>query len=503
MIPCLIALLAAAPGSRAGPPDTTLIVNAVVVDGTGAPGRRAAVRFAGGRIVAVGALARTPGERVVEARGLVLAPGFIDTHAHYDDSVFARPAVLPAVSQGITTVVVGQDGDHPYPLADFFKRLTEAPAAVNVAALAGHGTIRRRVMGDDFRRAASAAEIDAMRKLLQGELSAGALGLSTGLEYDPGIYSAADEVLALARTAAAARGRYISHIRSEDRRFYSAVSELLTIGREARLPVQLSHAKLAMRGLWGSAPKLLARLDSARKVGIHVTLDVYPYTYWQSTITVLFPGRNFGDSAEAELVLSEVAAADGIRITGGPDGALVGRTLADLARAAGEPPATTLMRLAQRSDSMERASEGRDYIAIVGAGMAENDVAALLAWPHANVCSDGASDGGHPRGYGTFPRVLGRYVREQELVSLEEAVRKMSSLAAAHMGIADRGRLAKGMRADLVLFDPAIVADRATAANPTAPAAGIVRVWTNGVEVYREGRSTGARPGMVLRRGQR
>jgi N-acyl-D-amino-acid deacylase len=501
VLPGLIVLLAAAPGPT--PPDTTLILNAVVVDGTGAPARRAGVRLAEGRIIAVGALVRAPGDGLVDARGLVLAPGFIDTHAHYDDSLFAQPAALPAVSQGITTVVVGQDGDQPYPLADFFKRLNGAPAAVNVAAFAGHGTIRRRVMGDDFRRAASAGEIEAMRKLLDGELSAGALGLSTGLEYDPGSYSAADEVLALARTAAAARGRYISHIRSQDRRFYSAVSELLTIGREARLPVQLSHAKLAMRGLWGSAPKLLAWLDSARKVGINVTLDVYPYTYWRSTITVLFPARNFGDSAEAELVLSEVAAADGIRITAAPDRALVGRSLAEIARAAAEAPATMLTRLAQESDSMERASEGRDYIAIVGTSVVEEDVAALLAWPQANVCSDGASDGGHPRGYGAFPRVLGRYVREQKLLSLEDAVRKMSSLAAAHMGIADRGKIAAGMRADLVLFDPRVVADRATVANPTAPAAGIVRVWTNGVEVYRDRQATGARPGMMLRRGQR
>ena len=503
MLLSLIALLAAAPAPALNPPDTTLILNAVVVDGTGAPARRAAVRLAGGRIIAVGALVKAPGERLVDARGLVLAPGFIDTHAHYDDSLLAQPAALPAVSQGITTVVVGQDGDQPYPLADFLKRLDGAPAAVNVAAFAGHGTIRRRVMGDDFRRAASASEIEAMRKLLEGELSAGALGLSTGLEYDPGIYSATDELLALARTAAAARGRYISHIRSEDRRFYSAVSELLTIGREARLPVQLSHAKLAMRGLWGSAPKLLARLDSARKVGINVTLDVYPYTYWQSTITVLFPARNFTDSAEAELVLSEVAAADGIRITAAPDRALVGRSLAEIARAAGEAPAVTLMRLAQQSDSMERGSDGHDYIAIVGTSMVEQDVAALLAWPQANVCSDGASDGGHPRGYGAFPRVLGRYVRERKVLSLENAVRKMSSLAAAHMGIADRGTIAAGMRADLVLLDPRVVADGATPANPTAPAAGIVRVWTNGVEVYRDGQATGARPGMVLRRGQR
>ncbi|MGH7628749.1 MAG: N-acyl-D-amino-acid deacylase family protein [Gemmatimonadales bacterium] len=485
----------------AAPAETTLVVNAVVIDGTGAPGRRASVRLADGRILAVGALTRARGDRVVDARSLALAPGFIDTHAHYDDSLFARPDALPAVSQGITTVVVGQDGTHPYPLAAFLGRLDQAPAAVNVAAYAGHGTIRRLVLGDDFRRAASSAEVDSMRALLARELAAGALGLSTGLEYDPGIYSAPEEVLALARVTAAVRGRYISHIRSEDRRFYSAVSELITIGREARLPVQLSHAKLAMRSLWGGAPKLLARLDSARKIGVDVTLDIYPYRYWQSTITVLFPERNFDDSAEASLVLAEVAAADGIRITDAADRSIVGRSIADIARDAGEAPVLTLLRLAQRGDSLERA--GSDHIGIIATGMAEDDIAALLAWPHANVGSDGTSGGGHPRGWGAFPRVLGRFVRERKLLSLEEAVRKMTSLSAAHMGIADRGTIAPGMRADLVLFDPKTVVDLATPEHPTLPAAGIARVWTNGVEVYRDGRATGARPGVVLRRAGR
>ncbi|HET8622213.1 MAG TPA: D-aminoacylase [Gemmatimonadales bacterium] len=489
----LLSLLAfAAPG------DTTLVINAVVVDGTGAPARRASVRIADGRILAVGALQRLPGDRLVDARGMVLAPGFIDTHSHFDDSLLVRLDALPAVSQGITTIVVGQDGDQPYPLADFFGRLKATPAAVNVAAYAGHGTIRTDVLKDDFRRAASASEVAMMRQRLERELAAGALGLSTGLEYDPGIYSAPDEVLALARVAAATRGRYISHVRSEDRRFYSAVTELLTIGREARLPVQMSHAKLAMRSLWGSAPKLLERLDSARKAGIDVTLDVYPYTYWQSTITVLFPGRNFADSAEAELVLAEVAAADGIRITHAADRSIAGRTIAEIARAAGEAPVLTLMRLAQRGDSTERA--GDDYIGIIGTSMAEEDIATLLAWPHANVCSDGGTDGGHPRGWGAFPRVLGRYVRERKVLTLEDAVRKMTSLSAAHVGLPDRGTIAPGKRADLVLFDPKTVADRSTPAAPTAPPAGIVRVWTNGVEVYRDGKPTGARPGAVLRR---
>jgi N-acyl-D-amino-acid deacylase len=480
------------------PAETTLVVNAVVIDGTGAAGRRASVRIADGKILAVGALQRGPGERVVDARGLVLAPGFIDTHAHYDDSLLARLDAAPAVSQGITTIVVGQDGEQPYPLADFFARLKATPAAVNVAAYAGHGTIRRGVLSDDFRRAASAAEVAAMRQRLERELAVGALGLSTGLEYDPGIYSAPDEVLALANATAAVGGRYISHVRSEDRRFYSALTELLTIGKEARLPVQLSHAKLAMRSLWGSAPKLLERLDSARKTGVDVTIDVYPYTYWQSTITVLFPGRDFADSAEAELVLAEVAAADGIRITGGPDRSLVGRSIAEIARDAGEAPVISLMRLAQRGDSIERA--GKDYIGIIGTSMADEDIATLLRWPHANVCSDGSTGGGHPRGWGAFPRVLGRYVRERKVLRLEEAVRKMTSLPAAHMGFKDRGTIAPGMRADLVLFDPKTVVDRSTPANSTLPAAGIARVWTNGVEVYRDGRSTGARPGVVLRR---
>jgi N-acyl-D-amino-acid deacylase len=218
---------------------------------------------------------------------------------------------------------------------------------------------------------------------------------------------------------------------------------------------------------------------------------------------VLFPGRNFTDSAEAELVLAEVAAADGIRITDAPDRSLVGRTLADIARTTGEAPAGILMRLAVQSDSMERVSAGEQYIGIIGTSMAEEDIEVLLRWPHANVCSDGASGGGHPRGYGAFPRVLGRYVRERKVLPLEEAVRKMTSLAAAHMGLAERGTIAPGMPADLVLFDPRTVSDRATPEHPTLPAAGIVRVWTNGVEVYRDGRSTGARPGLVLRRGGR
>ncbi len=479
---------------RGATPATTLIRGALVVDGTGAPGRVASVRLAGGRIAAVGALAPEPGEEVVEASGLVLAPGFIDTHSHHErDEDLASPA---AVSQGITTIVVGQDGGSPFPLADFFAGLEAEPRAVNVASYAGHGTLRERVMGEDFRRAASEAEIEAMRALLRLELAAGALGLSSGLEYDPGIYSTTEELVSLAREAAAAGGRYISHVRSEDRRFEEALAEIVRIGREAALPVQISHFKLARRGLWGQAPQILAMLEEARASGVEVTADIYPYEHWQSTLTVLFPERDFTDREEATYALSEVATPPDILITEyEPDPELVGRTLAQVASARGADPETTLMELIAAS-----LAAGGDNESIIGRSMREEDVAALLAWPHTNVCSDGSGGSGHPRGWGAFPKVLRRYVRELRVLTLEEAVHRMTALAAAHVGLAGRGTLREGAPGDLVLFDPETVGDRATFEEPSAPSAAIVMVWVNGVAVLRDGRVTGERPGQVLRR---
>ena len=259
---------------------TMLIKGARLFDGTGAPGRQADVRIEGDRIIAVGALERQSGDRVIDGTGRALAPGFIDTHSHADGDIFTRRDALGAVSQGITTVVVGQDGGSYHPLADFFAHLKREPAAINVASYAGHGTLREAVLKDDFKRAATAAEIEAMSAMLRTDLEAGALGLATGLEYDPGIYATRDEVLALARVASAAGGRYISHIRSEDRDFWDAIDEIIAIGREARLPVQVSHLKLAMRSWWGRGPELIARLDAARASGVAITADIYPYLYW-------------------------------------------------------------------------------------------------------------------------------------------------------------------------------------------------------------------------------
>ena len=481
-------------------PASTLITHVMLYDGTGARPRPASVRITGDRIAEVGTLERRAGETVVDGGGLALAPGFIDTHSHADREIFSHPDALADVSQGVTTVVVGQDGDSPFPLADFFARLERTPAAINVASYVGHGTLRDQVLGKDYRRPATAAEIARMQALLADEMRAGALGLSSGLEYDPGIYSTTDELVALARTAAASGGRYISHIRSEDRAFWPAIDEIIRIGRDAQLPVQVSHIKLAERSLWGEADSLLRTLDRARESGVDITADVYPYTYWQSGITVLFPARKFDDRAAAAYALREVAAADGITLTGfAPDTTLEMHTVAEIARRRGVDDTTALMQLTQESVAYESRT-GDETGRIIATGMDERDVGRLIAWPHANICSDGELAGEHPRGYGTFTRVLRRYVRERHELSWAGAVHKMTALAAAHVGLAGRGTIAPGSAADLVLFDTATVADRATPAAPLTPSTGIRRVWVNGVVVYDGKEPTGARPGHVLRR---
>jgi N-acyl-D-amino-acid deacylase len=498
----VFALAACAPRSSPSPATvpTTLITNARIIDGAGDPARRGSVRIAGERIAEIGDLRARPGEQVLDAGGLVLAPGFIDTHSHHDRGLFEMRDAIAAVSQGITTIVVGQDGGSHLPLADFLARLEGAPPAVNVASYAGHGSIRERVMGEDFKRAATEAEIERMRGLVRADMQAGALGLSTGLEYDPGIYSHPREVVELAKVAAAFGGRYISHVRSEDRQFWLAIDEIISIGREARIPVQISHVKLAMRSLWGRADSLVRVLDGARASGVDISADIYPYTYWQSTLTVLFPERDFDNRATAEFVLREISAPDGLLLARfDPDTTYVGRTVAQIAAARGTDPPATLMALIRESLASEKAS-GNSAESVIGTSMDERDIERLLAWPFANVCSDGGLAGRHPRGFGAFTRVLGEYVRERRILSLEQAIRKMTSLSARNVGIVNRGRLAPGYFADLVLFDPASVRDMATPEQPQVRSVGIRSVWVNGTIVYDDNAPSGRHPGRVIRR---
>ena len=275
LAPFLLAVVSACSQEPAPPictnDDGFLITNITIHDGSGSPGVAGSVRVTGGLIAATGDLQACDGEPVVDGGGQVLAPGFIDTHSHADRQIFEYPDALPVVSQGITTIIAGQDGGSRYPLAEFFADFESTPATVNIASYVGHGTLRNQVMGDDFRRTATADEIAQMRAMLASELESGALGLGAGLEYEPGIHSETEEVLELARVAAEAGGRYISHVRSEDRWFEDAIDEIILIGRETGMPVQVSHIKLAMKRLWGSAAEIIAKLDAARAEGINIT----------------------------------------------------------------------------------------------------------------------------------------------------------------------------------------------------------------------------------------
>jgi N-acyl-D-amino-acid deacylase len=414
--------------------------------------------------------------------------------------LFEEPSALAVVSQGITTIVVGQDGGSHVPLRSFLDSLDRAPVAVNVASYSGHGTLRREVLGQDYRRVATPEEVDAMRELLRDDLAAGALGFSTGLEYDPGIYATTEEVIDLAKTTAHAGGRYISHMRSEDRYLLDAIEEILHIGREAQIPVQISHMKLAMRGLWGQAAEVLSRLDDARASGIDVTADVYPYQFWQSTMTVLFPERDFENRETAEFALTQLTSPEGMLIARfDPDTSFVGRTLAEVAAMRGVDATSTYIQLI--AESQQLAHElGHGTESIIATSMNPRDITTLLAWSHANVCTDGGLNGRHPRGFGAFPRYFRIMVREEGLLTLEEAVRKATLLAASHLGVVDRGVIRVGAFADLVLFDPDRIADRATPDDPHALSDGVHRVWVNGREVFRQGQATGVNAGSVIRR---
>ncbi|MDE3262166.1 MAG: D-aminoacylase [Acidobacteriota bacterium] len=501
----LVGLLLALAACDAGGPPGLAITNVRIVDGSGTPAVSGTLRVVDGRIAEAGTgVAPVSGDTVIDAGGLVLAPGFIDTHSHADFDLLERLDATAAVSQGITTLVVGQDGGSHHPLAEFRARFEASPATVNVASYAGHNTFRELVMGQDFRREATPDEIAGMARLLEADLAAGALGLSTGLEYDPGIYSATEEVVALAGVAADAGGRYLSHLRSEDRWFWEAVEEIIRIGEETGMPVQVTHAKLALQSLWGEAPRFLGRLEEARAAGVDITLDVYPYPYWQSTLTVMFPERDFTDLEESRFVVSQMALPEDILIpTYAPEPAYAGRTLASIAEERGEEPAVTLLELIQEAEAMRDDppfEPGTRVETVIATSMAEDDIAAIFAWEHANLSTDGALFGAHPRGFGSFPRALRQFVRERGILSLEEAVRRMTSLAADHMGFDDRGRIAPGMVADLVLFDPETVSDRATPEAPHELSVGIHRVLVGGETVFADGVVADARPGVFLAR---
>jgi len=479
----------------------SIIRNALIYDGNAGEPFKADIGINADTIAFIGDLSKASAKKEIDAKGKALAPGFIDTHSHHAGSLFKHRDFIAAVSQGITTIIIGQDGGSDFPLSDFYKKLNDTAVAVNIGSYSGHNTLRDSILGKDFKRIATQQEIDKMKTLLLQDMEAGALGFSTGLEYDPGIYSTYDEVLQLAKIVAPFGGRYISHIRSEDRYFWKAIDEIITIGKEAKIPVQVSHIKLAMHNIWGKADSLLALFNEARKNGIDITADIYPYAFWNSTIKVLFPDRNFNDEKEAELILKEITLPEDI-ILGSyevkPEYA--GKNLAEIAKLENKPPARMLVELIARIDEWEKKN-GRDCQEnIMATSMSEADIKKLMQWSHTNICSDGSSAGTHPRGYGSFTRVLGKYVRNEKALSLAVAIHKMTRLSAQHTGIKKRGLIKPGYFADLVIFNPETVEDKATIAEPHRISEGIETVFVNGIVVFENKKTSGKYPGKIIKR---
>jgi len=481
---------------------TQLITHVQLIDGTGKPAVNTSVRIQGKKIIQIGTLLPQKDEKIIDGQGWVLAPGFIDSHSHHFGDLDSHPEALPTNNQGITTIIIGQDGES-YRMDSIAQIMKAQPMAINVGTYTGQSTLREEVMGTtEVFRPASQLEIDKMKVILKNELKKGSFGLSTGLEYEQAFFSTKDEVIQLAKVAAAEKTRYMSHIRSEDIRMPDAIDEIIEIGRVTKMPVQISHIKLGKKDDWGTAQLLIDKLEKARAAGINITADVYPYTYWNSTLRVLFPTRDYTNPVSAAFAVNQIIDVnESYLVKYAPMEAYRGKTIAAIAAMRKETPATTLMALiALASDFKEKNPEFKGTIdAIAGKSMIEKDIAAFIAWPHANICSDGNA-GGHPRGHGAFTRVLGKYVREEKVIPLETAIYKMTGLTAKHLGIKDRGVIAVGNYADLVLFNPATVKDNATIQDSRALSTGIEMVWINGEITYKNQQATGIYPGIFIKR---
>ena len=525
-------LLAAAAFALLGCSDVAefdlVLANGLVIDGTGADARVADVGVRAGRIAEVGDLSDRSADSRILVSGEVVAPGFIDPHTHSRGAIFEIPTADNFVLQGVTTLVEGNDGSSPLHLRAWYDSLSAAGGtAPNFAMFVGHGSIRREVMGAAD-RPPSDAELERMKELVTDAMDDGALGLSTGLFYLPGSFASTEEVIELARVAAEHGGIYISHMRNEGDGVFESIRETIRIGREAGIPVQVTHHKIGAWRNFGRASESLALIEEARAEGVDITFDQYPYTASSTGLSAIIPRwaqegdrlaerlrepttrsrivedmidwmemRFAGDPSKIQLVSCDFRD----DVSGFPD-EMAGLTLADVLVARGVP-----LEPVPVADLILEIDAAGGCGAIFHA-FDEGDVRTLMASEHGMIASDGSlvhfgQASPHPRGYGTFPRVLGRYSRELGVISLIEAVRRMTSAPAERLGFHDRGRIEPGLVADITVFDPETVIDRATFENPHQYPVGIRYVFVNGVLVAREGEVTGARPGAILRRSTR
>lgn len=477
---------------------TILIQGGFVVDGSGKPGKNADIRISGDRILQIGNLKPISTDKVLNATGLVVAPGFIDAHSHTDRPMEQEPLLESQVRQGITTAIVGQDGGSDFPIRSFFTNVAKFKPAINFATFAGHGTIRRQVLGEDFKRMSKDSEIEQMKVLLDQAMREGALGLSSGLEYENGLNATTFEMIELAKVAAFHKGIYISHTRSDGGGAnMQSLEELKAIAREAQIPAQNSHIKLAVPEVWKNAQAVRKWIADARKKGVEITADVYPYLYWQSTITVLMPEHSWMSVPAWEKALIDTGGADKIllaRFT--PNTGWEGKRISEIAKLTSKKPAEVIVEIIQKT----HFPGSKESESIICDAMIEEDLIEFLKDTNIMFCSDGSHGGSHPRGAGSFPRIFGRYVRDLRVLSLEEAIRKATSLPARRFGMKDRGLLKAGTKADIVVFDATKIIDKATTSNSKAYSEGVSHLLVNGVPVLENMRMTGARPGIGIRR---
>ena len=545
-----LVLACAVPDSTRRPGDAdVLLLGGWIIDGTGNPRYRGDVALASDRIVAVGHLDGVAARETLDVRGLVVAPGFIDMLGHSETNVLIDNRAFSKVTQGITTEITGEGGsvapltdalvaeDSAYikrynldvdwrTLDEYFARLERTGSAVNVATFVGATQVRRIVIGDGD-RPATAAELGRMVALVDTAMVQGALGLSTSLIYAPAVYAPTEELIALARMARLRGGVYATHMRNEGASIDAALDETFRIAREADIPVEIWHLKVAGRDNWGRMPRVLARLDSARAAGLDVTADQYPYIASATSLDATIPSWAHAGGTDSLLArLRDPATRTRIRTAmlsqgvrgenmylgpGGADGILIASVFADSLRGLQGKRVGEVAR-ERRRDPIETIFDillaDHSRTGAIYFSMNEDDLrAAMRTWwvavntDYGAVAPDGPLSHGrpHPRAYGAFTRILGRYVRELGLLTLEAAIRKMTSLAAQRVGLVDRGLLRAGTFADVTVFDPATVIDSATFADPHHASGGIVHVFVNGQAVIRSGRLTDARPGRGLR----
>ena len=544
---CLLALLAAPAFGQV--PYDLVIRNGRIIDGTGSPWYAGDIAIRDGRIAAIGHVGEAPAKRTLDAAGKVIAPGFIDMLGQSELTILVDPRLPSKIYQGITTEITGEGGSiapvsdaliaadrlgyehfHITPdwrtLGDYFARLEKQGMGINLASYVGATQVRRMVLGD-VNRAPSPAELDRMRGLVREAMEQGAVGVSTSLQYPPAPYATTEELIALATEAARHGGVYATHMRSEGEAIDEAIDEAVRIGREAKIPVEIWHLKVAGKSNWGKMPQVVAKIEAARQSGVDVTADTYAYTAWFNSFSAFVPPwAHDGGTPKLLERLKDPATRARIRKDletpskdwdnewqeiPGPEAVvlcsvhnpslqpLVGKTLAEAAKMRGKDPIDTLFDI---------LIEDEAYTSVAVSGMSEPDVALALVQPWVSIDNDSqgtATDGllgkehPHPRAYGTFPRILRKYVRDEKKLRLEDAIRKFTALPAQRMRLADRGVLKAGLWADLVVFDPETIRDLATFENPNQLSQGMDTVLVNGVAVIEGGKMTGALPGKVLR----